>query len=107
MLALESEGDDAIALATEYLDSYRLGNPPYRTFPLEEGVIRYACFLEGGNIRRTLQRLNVCLRVAASRSAPEVTMDYVAANHRDLMGAEPQSELLTKFNASTKSQNKV
>jgi len=107
MLALEAEGDDAIALATAYLDSYRLGKPPYRTFPLEEGVIRYAGFLEGGNIRRTLQRLNVCLRVAASRSAPEVTMDYVAANHRELMGTEPQSELLTKFNASAKSQNKA
>lgn len=107
VLKLETEGDDAIALATAYMDSYRLGKPSYRTYPLEEDVIRYTCFLEGGNIRRTLQKLQVCLKVVANRSVPEITMDYVIANHRELMGTELQSDLLTKFKAFKKTRNKV
>ncbi len=106
VMAIRPEGDDAIALAVAYMDAYRRARPQYRTFPLKEEVVRYTCFLEGGNIRRTLQKLHVCLKVAVRRSIPEITMDYVMANHRDLMGTEAQNDLLTKFEASTNPRNK-
>jgi hypothetical protein len=97
VMALRTEGDDAISLAVAYMDAYRSGQPKYPTYPLREDVIRYVCFLEEGNIRRTLQKLHVCLKVAAQRSLPEITMDTVKGSHRDLMGTELQDDLLAKF----------
>jgi hypothetical protein len=82
------------------MDAYRSGQPKYPTYPFREDVIRYGCFLEEGNIRRTLQKLHVCLKIAALRSVPEITMDYVKANHRNLMGTELQDDLLTMFEKS-------
>src|SRR5438876_10538417 len=64
VMALRTEGDDAISLAVAYMDAYRCGAPKYPPYPLTEDVIRYTCFLEEGNIRRTLQELYVCLKFA-------------------------------------------
>ena len=100
VMALRTEGDDAISLAVAYMDAYRSGQPKYPTYPLREDVIRYACYLEEGNIRRTLQKLHVILKVAALRSLPEITMDHVKMSHRDLMGTELQDDLITKFEKS-------
>ncbi len=106
VMALRTEGDDAISLAVAYMDAYRSSRAKYPTHPLRENVIRYACFLEEGNVRRTLQKLHVCLKMASLKSEPEITMDYVRANHRDLMGTELQEDLLTKFESSTQASSK-
>ncbi len=106
VMALRTEGDDAISLAVAYMGAYRSSLPRYLTYPLSEDVIRYACFLEEGNVRRTLQKLHVCLKVASLRSVAEITMDFVKANHRDLMGTELQDDLLTKFEASIHARSK-
>ncbi|SRR6266702_782147 len=97
---LESASNDAIVLARSYFDKYRVKVDVKPTSPLAEDVIRYACFLEDGNIRRTLQKLHTILRCAAEHGIQPMTMDYVKLNHRETMGTELQPELIRKFQNS-------
>ncbi len=99
---LEQAGDDAIALAKSYFDRYRTQHTAEPTYPLAEDVIRYICFLEGGNVRRTLQKLHVVLRHAAEQDIHSLTMEYVQSNHRETIGTELQPDLLQRFESSSK-----
>ncbi len=99
---LEQAGDDAIALAKSYFGRYRTQHAAEPTYPLAADVIRYICFLEGGNVRRTLQKLHAVLRHAAEQNVHPLTMEYVKSNHRETMGTELQPDLLQRFETSSK-----
>jgi hypothetical protein len=94
---LPRDGKLAIPLAEKYITFFRSEILDDPTYPLDPLVIRYTCFLHGGNIREILQALHRCIDVGAKLNYPEINMDFIIANHSEIFGRDFNREKFKEF----------
>jgi hypothetical protein len=106
VMSMEAGSNLAVALALEYLRSFRTSTPPSPAFPFTPEVIRYVCYLKDGNIRAILQQLNECLKFGAASGNRPVDMDLVLKNPRETLGVLIDQEQLRRFQAQLEGEAK-
>lgn len=88
VMVLDVKGNSAIGLAEEYFRRFRVGEPPYVTYPVEPALLEFTCYLKQGRIRDFLLQLHNALEYGAMNGFPELTMDYAFKNPLDVLGRD-------------------
>lgn len=97
VMVLDRKGDQAIMLAKAYLDYYRITDPPYSTFPIEEELINFLNYIQGGNIRALLQNLYNCIEYACIQELDELTLMYALNHPQQILGREIDQKQIERF----------
>ena len=97
VMVLDRKGDQAIKLATAYMDHYRTETPPYPTYPIKNELINFLSFLENGNIRALLQNLYNCIEYASMEEIDEITLDYALRYPQEILGREVNQKQIDRF----------
>ena len=97
VMVLDRKGDQAAKLAQAYMDHYRTKVPPYPTYPIEEELVNFISFLEGGNIRSLLQNLYNLIEYGTLKELTEITMEYALENQEEVLGKEVNKKQIDRF----------
>ena len=98
VMVLDTKGDSAIHLAEEYFKRFRVGEPPYATYPVEPELLEFMCYLKRGLIREFLQLLHNALDYGVGNGYPELTFDYAREHSTDVLGREVDQRTIEDFN---------
>jgi hypothetical protein len=98
VMVLDTKGDSAIHLAEEYFRRFRVGEPPYATYPVEPELLEFMCYLKRGLIREFLQLLHNALDYGVGNGCPELTFDYAREHSTDVLGREVDQRTIEGFN---------
>jgi hypothetical protein len=94
---LPKDGKLAVLLGETYITSFRLEMVSDPTHPFEPVVIRYICFLYGGNIRDILQSLHKCIEVGVKLGYPKIGMEFLVNHHQEILGRGFNEEKYREF----------
>jgi hypothetical protein len=97
VMVLDRKGDQAAILAQAYMEYYRTQEPPYPTYPLEEDLVHFLCYLEVGNIRALLQHLYNCIEYGSMKELEEITLKYALENPQEILGREVNQKQIDRF----------
>jgi hypothetical protein len=98
VMVLDTRGDSAISLAEEYFKFFRIGEPPYATYPIEPELLEFVCYLNRGLIRGFLQQLHNILDYGASNGYSELTFEYAKKHPLEVLGKEVDQRMIDGFN---------
>jgi hypothetical protein len=98
VMVLDTKGDSAISLAEEYFQSFRIGEPVYKTYPVEPELLEFICYLNRGLIRGFLQQLHNALDYGANNGYPELTLEYAKQHPLEVLGKEMDEKSIENFN---------
>jgi hypothetical protein len=98
VMVLDTRGDSAISLAEEYFQSFRIGEPIYKTYPIEPELLEFICYLNRGLIRGFLQQLHNTLDYGANNGYPELTLEYAKEHPLEVLGKEMDERTIENFN---------
>jgi hypothetical protein len=100
VMVLDRKGDQAATLAQAYMEYYRTQEPPYPTYPLEEELVKFLCYLDVGNIRALLQHLYNCIEYGSMKELEEITLDYALEHQQEILGREVNQKQISRFQNS-------
>ena len=98
VMVLDTKGDSAISLAEEYFQSFRIGEPIYKTYPVEPELLEFICYLNRGLIRGFLQQLHNTLNYGVNNGYPELTFEFAKQHPLEVLGKEMDERIIENFN---------
>ena len=102
VMVLDKRGDQAVQLTKAYFDYYRTKEPPYSTYPIQEDLVNFICYLQEGNIRALLQQLYNCIEYGTIKELEEITLKYALEHPLDILGREISSKQLKRYQNNRK-----
>jgi len=97
VMLLDTRGDSAVSLAVEYFRHFRVGTPPYATFPIRPELVEFMCFMQQGVIRGFLQQLHNCLEYGLLMVVPEITLEFALEHPLEIFGRVVEPSHLDGF----------
>ena len=97
LLSLDIVPEKAIGLAEEYLNYYRMDDPPYPSYPFEPEFLLFTWFFNKGVIRNYLQQLHFTLKNGTMLGYPEISFGFAQDNQLEIFGKLVTEKMMKEY----------